>query len=168
VSICCRTRPQLATLVPERRQEITTEGGLDVAAQLRRVRSTVSRLHDGGVAEVALFVDPEKDQIDAAAESGADAVELHTGDFANADSRIKKLKVLQKLDVAARRASDAGLVVHAGHGLDYENIELFLKTVPTVVEVSIGFAIIARSLFTGMEQAVADMAALVKQPDPAP
>ena len=167
VAVCCRTGPQLATIVPERRQEITTEGGLDVAGQLRRVRSTVARLQGAGVVEVALFVDAEKDQIDAAAESGANAVELHTGDYANADSLIKRLKVLQKLDTAARRAKDAGLTVHAGHGLDYENVELFLKTVPSVVEVSIGFAIIARSLFTGLEQAVADMVRLVKREDAA-
>ena len=162
VSICCRNAPQLATLVPERREEVTTEGGLDVASQMKRVRSVVRKLFDAGVREVAVFVDPEPDQVDAASEVGANAIELHTGDYALAGSRIKRLKVLQRLDAAARRANENGLIVHAGHGLDYDNIELFCKTVPIVEEVSIGFAIISRSLFVGIDRAVSDMLRLVQ------
>ncbi len=162
VSICCRTVPEVATLVPERRQEVTTEGGLDVVSQSKRIRPVIQRLFDAGIAEVALFVDPELDQIDAAVEAGANAVELHTGDYSNAGAKIHQLKLLRQLETAARRAHDNGMIVHAGHGLDYDNIELFFKTVSKAEEVSIGFAIIARSVFVGLEQAVSEMLKLVR------
>lgn len=161
VEICCQTVPDLATLVPERREEVTTEGGLDVRSQVARVRDTVSRLHDAGVAEVALFLDPSIDQVTEAAETGADAIELHTGDFATARG-VEIEKTLSLHSDAARFASELGLRVHAGHGLDYTNFPVFIERVPEVIEVSIGFAVIARSLFVGLFDAVKEMRSVVK------
>ena len=162
VTICCRTVPHLATLVPERREEVTTEAGLDVVSQIERVENTVKRLLDSGIEEVALFLDPSLDQMDVAAESGANAVELHTGDYANAKGREARESVLNALSAAANRAHANGLHVHAGHGLDYENFPLFLEHVPHVREVSIGFAVIARSIFVGIPGAVKEMISIVK------
>lgn len=164
VAICCKTRPQLATLVPERREEVTTEGGLDVIRHRRAIAAVVARLRDAGVQEVALFVDPLADMIDAAAETGASAIELHTGDYANAATSQQRHEVLAQLSLAAERADRNGLYVHAGHGLDYHNILPFRTAVAPLREVSIGFAIIARSVFVGLDQAVRDMAALLRQP----
>lgn len=162
VQICLATRPDLATLVPERREEVTTEGGLDVVAQRDRLVSLVPRFYDAGIAEVALFVDPVPDHIDAAAEVGANAIELHTGDFATAQTPEARGAVLARLGEAAARAHRLGLRVHAGHGLDYDNWRPFAAAMPHLEEVSIGFAVIARSVFTGLDAAVRDMARLVK------
>ena len=163
VGICLATRPDLATLVPERREEVTTEGGLDVVAHAARLRELVPRFHDAGIGQVALFVDPIDAHIDATAEVGADAIELHTGDFANARSAADRAAHLARLAAAAERAHRLGLTVHAGHGLDYATIEGFLRAVPHVEEVSIGFAILARSVFVGLDTAVRDMAARVRR-----
>ncbi len=162
MSICVRTQPHLATLVPERREEITTEGGLDVLSQENDVERTIGLLHDSGIEQVALFLDPVPEQVIAARRAGADAVELHTGEFANARTPDEAHAQLERLAIAARLATEEGLVVHAGHGLDYDNYPLFREHVPHVAEVSIGFAIVARSLFTGMRSAVADMRRLVQ------
>ena len=163
IAICCDTAPGLATLVPERREEITTEGGLDVIRSRDRLAEVIPALYDAGVEEVALFVDPVIDQVDAAHESGANTIELHTGDYANATTRAEQLRLLEKLRDAADHASSIGLKVHAGHGLDYNNFPLFAKQVSAVEEVSIGFAVIARAVLVGMESAVRDMAAVVKK-----
>ncbi len=162
VAICLETRPALATLVPERREEVTTEGGLDVAAHRRRLESIIPRFYDAGIAEVALFVDPVPHQIEAAAEVGANAIELHTGDYANAVTEADRDMVLQRLAEGARRAHQLGLHVHAGHGLDYQNWAAFHAAMPHLAEVSIGFAVIAQSLFVGLPAAVREMARLVK------
>ncbi len=161
VGICCEIRPHLATLVPEKRDEVTTEGGLDVAANSEKLRSVTSRLLDAGIEEVALFVDPEPAQVEAALHVGANAVELHTGDYATAASRKARLHQLDRLSLAADAASQLGLGVHAGHGLDYQNCRLFLENVPHVREVSIGFAIVARSVLVGLPEAVRQMRRLV-------
>lgn len=163
VGICLRTRPELATLVPERREEVTTEGGLDVVAHRDRLRTLVPRLYDAGIEEVALFVDPVLDHLDATAEVGANTIELHTGDFANAQTAQARTAHLERLAAAAAHAHGLGLRVHAGHGLDYHTIEGFLDAVPHVREVSIGFAVLARALFTGLDGAVRDMAARVRK-----
>jgi len=163
VGICCELSPQLATLVPERREEVTTEGGLDVLAQRARLEQVIPRLYGSGVEEVALFVDPVDDQIRASAEVGANAIELHTGDYANAADPTTRAAVLSDMVRAARLAHDLGLSVHAGHGLDVHNYPDFGRAVPHVSEVSIGFAIIARSLFIGLEQAVAEMRSVIEQ-----
>lgn len=162
VGICCEVRPELATLVPERREEVTTEGGLDVVGHRRRLEEVVPRLHDAGIPEVALFVDPVLDQIEAAREVGADSVELHTGDFANATTEAEADRLARELAAAAEHAHALGLVVHAGHGLDYRNYARFKRTVPHVHEVSIGFAIVARAVFVGLEAAVREMRLVVK------
>ena len=162
VSICCATHPDLATLVPEKREEITTEGGLDVIRHQTILSDTVDRLHQAGIGEVALFVDPDPDQIRAVRDTGASAIELHTGDFANAPAGEEQLYEVQKLARAADVGHESGLTIHAGHGLDYNNYSLFARSVPHVCEVSIGFAIVARSVFVGIGAAVTEMAQLVK------
>lgn len=164
VSICCDVVPDLATLVPERRDEVTTEGGLDVTAHRQRLEDRVARLLEAGVEQVSLFVDPIPAQIEAVAEVGANCVELHTGDFAEAETETARRQEAERLARGAEAAHQAGLRVHAGHGLDYRNVPLFRETVPHVVEVSIGFAVIARAILQGMDQAVRDMNATVKGP----
>jgi pyridoxine 5-phosphate synthase len=164
VAVCCATEPDLATLVPERREEVTTEGGLDAVAHEDRLRGVIDRLHEAG-AEVSLFLDPVPRQIDAAAALGADAVELHTGDFARAYEARERARVrgeVGRLTAAAQQAHEAGLMVHAGHGLDYHNWRTF-AAVPHVEEVSIGFAIVARAVLVGMEQAVREMRTLLHE-----
>ncbi|MDA0874225.1 MAG: pyridoxine 5'-phosphate synthase [Bacteroidetes bacterium] len=162
VAICCRNAPELATLVPERREEVTTEGGLDVLGNSKRLSSVIPRLYDHGVAEVALFVDPDPEQIEAAARSGANAIELHTGDYANAADAAARAAVLSRLATAARQAHDLGLRVHAGHGLDIHNYPAFSKAVPHLAEVSIGFAIVSRALFIGFKAAVEEMRSIIE------
>jgi len=163
VSICCDVAPDLATLVPERREEVTTEGGLDVQSSGTRLESVIGRLLDAGVEQVSLFVDPEPRQIEAAAATDANCVELHTGDFADAPTEDARHAEAQRLARAAEAAHDAGLRIHAGHGLNYRNVPLFRKTVPHVAEVSIGFAVVARAVMVGMDQAVRDMRSTVKE-----
>lgn len=162
VGICCMMRPHLATLVPEKRDEVTTEGGMDAAANSDKLRPVVARLFDAGIEEVALFVDPDQAQVEAARSTGASAVELHTGDYATAASRSARLRELERLSRAASAAYQLGLRVHAGHGLDYQNCGLFMEEGPKVCEVSIGFAIVARSLLVGLPEAVREMRRLVK------
>lgn len=162
VSICCDVVPDLATLVPERREEVTTEGGLDITANRSRLDTVIPRLYDAGVDQVSLFVDPVPAQIEAAADTGANCVELHTGDFAEAPTEADRREEAERLATGAEAAHEAGLRVHAGHGLDYRNFPLFRETVPHVAEVSIGFAVMARAILVGMDQAVRDMCATVK------
>lgn len=162
VSICCDVQPDLATLVPERREEVTTEGGLDVRATRDRLEQVIPRLRNAGVGQISLFVEPNPDQIEAAVKVGADTVELHTGDFANASTETEQHALAERLAEGARAAHGAGLRVHAGHGLDYQNFPVFRETVPHVAEVSIGFAIVSRAVLAGMEQAVREMRRVVK------
>lgn len=157
VQICCDVAPDLATLVPERREEVTTEGGLDVQASRSRLNTTIQQLQEAGVEQVSLFVDPDPEQIRAAAESEASCIELHTGDFADAPTEADQRNELDRLARSAEVAHEEGLRVHAGHGLNFRNLSLFLGSVPHVAEISIGFAIIARSVFVGLDQAVRDM-----------
>ena len=161
ISICCDAAPDLATLVPERREEVTTEGGLDVAANRGRLDTVIPRLYDAGVEQVSLFVDPVPEHVEAAAETEANCVELHTGDFADAPTDTAQRKEAERLARAAEVAHEADLRIHAGHGLNYRNVPLFRETVPHVAEVSIGFAVVARSVLVGMDQAVRDMCATV-------
>ncbi|PSQ95095.1 MAG: pyridoxine 5'-phosphate synthase [Bacteroidetes bacterium SW_9_63_38] len=162
VSICCDVGPDLATLVPEQREEVTTEGGLDVVSAPARFDDVSAQLLDAGVDQVSLFLDPAPEQVEAAADTRANCVELHTGDFADAPTEAEQHEEAERLARAAELAHDAGLRVHAGHGLNYRNFSLFQETVPHVAEVSIGFAIIARAVLVGMDQAVRDMRATVK------
>jgi pyridoxine 5-phosphate synthase len=161
VSICCDVVPDLATLVPERREEVTTEGGLDVTANRQRLQTVTDRLYDAGVSQVSYFVDPVPAQIDAAASVGANCIELHTGDFAEAPTEDARREEAERLARSAEVAHEAGLRVHAGHGLDYRNFPLVREVVPHVAEVSIGFAVMARAILVGMDQAVRNMRTVV-------
>jgi pyridoxine 5-phosphate synthase len=161
ISICCEVQPDLATLVPERRDEVTTEGGLDIVGRQDRLRSVIPRLHESGI-DVALFVDPVLEQIDATKAVGADAIELHTGEFANAKSTSEQIRTAKILARAAEHAHELGLLVHAGHGLDYKNYPIFKAHVPHLSEVSIGFAVVSQAVFVGLDRAVRDMCRLVK------
>ncbi len=161
VQIALEIRPEIVCLVPERRQELTTEGGLDVAAQWQAVAETRQKMNEAGI-EVSLFVSPDLPQIEAAAKTGAQFVELHTGKFAEAfaepDRRGKEIK---RLVAAAELAHELKLRVNAGHGLNYQNLrELF--RVPHLVELNIGHSIVSRALFVGLPAAVAEMATLMK------
>jgi len=162
VSICCDVGPDLATLVPERREEVTTEGGLDVTSNRHRLETVTARLYDAGIPQVSFFVDPVPHQIEAAAALGANCVELHTGDFAEAPTEDARREQAQRLARGAEAAHKAGLRVHAGHGLDYRNVSLFQEVVPHVAEVSIGFAVMARAILAGMDPAVRDMRATLR------
>jgi pyridoxine 5-phosphate synthase len=160
VEIASAVRPDQATLVPEGRQEITTEGGLPVAGDAKRVRGAVERLREAGVT-VSLFIDPTPEEIDASAESGAEAIEIHTGEYANAAPGDERDRQFARVAEAARRAREAGLVVHAGHGLNYVNVEP-VAAVPGMTELNIGHSIVSRAVFVGMRQAVAEMVRLVE------
>ncbi|MDH4069238.1 MAG: pyridoxine 5'-phosphate synthase [Ignavibacteria bacterium] len=160
IRIAIETLPELATLVPERREELTTEGGLDVVAGRKQLKKTIERLNEHEI-EVSLFVDPEAAQIEAAAEIGADKIELHTGAYARARSEDDRRMLLDQLRNAARQASELGMGVNAGHGLNYANINGILS-IGEIEEVSIGHALIARAVFTGLEQAVRDMLELIR------
>lgn len=162
VALCCATQPHLATLVPERREEVTTEQGLDVIKHMDRLKDVTAQLLDAGIEEVAVFIDADPRQIEAAAAAGAQAIELHTGHYANAPTHAARVKVAHELAGAAEVAHRLGLQVHAGHGLDYKNYQLFKQLVPHISEVSIGFAVVSRALFVGFEQAVREMLLVVK------
>jgi pyridoxine 5-phosphate synthase len=151
-------RPADCCLVPERRAELTTEGGLAVAGQVPRIKAATAGLAARGI-RVALFIDPDVAQIEAAAETLAPAVELHTGAYANAAGTDQAAE-LERLKEAARRAARLGLEVHAGHGLDYHNVQP-VAALPEVVELNIGHAIIARAVFSGIEAAVREMKVLM-------
>ena len=151
-------RPPDCCLVPEKRQEITTEGGLDAASQVQRLKEAVSILVVAGI-RVALFIDPDPQQIEAAVQIGAPVVELHTGAYADSTGS-QQARELQRLVAGAKLGSSLGLEVHAGHGLNYHNVQP-VAAIPEIVELNIGHAIIARAVFDGIGPAVRDMRALM-------
>jgi pyridoxine 5-phosphate synthase len=155
VGIALSTLPELVTLVPERRAELTTEGGLNARAQLVRLREVIRILH-GRAIKVSLFLDPVIDQIDAARDVNADIIELHTGEYANARHEGEIHAQLEALRGAASHARSLGLAVNAGHGLNYLNIEP-IRAIEEIEEVSIGHAIISHAMFVGLERAVREM-----------
>lgn len=155
LAVAERLRPLHACFVPERREELTTEGGLDVTAQPQRIRDAVARLREAGI-QPALFIDPDAAQIGAAADSGAGHVELHTGQFADAPDDSARADEFERLAQAAAQAASLGLEVHAGHGLHTGNVAPVAELVP-VVELNIGHAIIARAVFVGLAAAVTEM-----------
>lgn len=160
VELAREWEPYQATLVPERRQEVTTEGGMALEGGTReRITGAMERLADGG-SRVALFIDPEEEAIRRAADWGADAVELHTGEYANATSDEGREAELDRLRSGARVARDLGLGVHMGHGLTYENVAPVVA-IPECEEVSIGHSVVSRSVFEGMEDAVRTMRGIV-------
>ena len=160
VFIACRIRPHTATLVPERREELTTECGLDVASSISWLSGIVERLKGAGIA-VSMFIDPVIGQIEASVEIGASAVELHTGAYCDAADEAAASRELARLIEAARLASKMGIKVAAGHGLNYLNTARVVQALPEVTEYNIGHAIVARSVFVGMEEAVREMKALL-------
>jgi pyridoxine 5-phosphate synthase len=151
--------PDIATLVPERREEVTTEGGLDVAAHFSQVKEATSRLQQAGVS-VSLFIDPAPAQVEAAVRCGAREVEFHTGAYANARGDKARRRELELLYAASDQARAAGLIVNAGHGLNYHNV-LPVAAIPGMRELNIGHAIISRAIFDGLRAAVAEMALLI-------
>jgi pyridoxine 5-phosphate synthase len=158
VSLACRLRPYQATLVPERREEITTEGGLDLSRPNPRLREAIRRLDEAGI-RVSLFIGPEPATLDAAKDLGVPAVELHTGRYAH--TWRESDRALEELRRAARHAADMGLFVHAGHGLTYRNV-VPVAAVPEIEELNIGHSVVSRAVMTGMRVAVEEMARLVK------
>ncbi len=161
LGIACKVRPQDVCLVPERRSELTTEGGLDVIGHFESVRQAVSRLHDAGI-RVSLFIDPEADQIDAARRAGATVIELHTGAYADARDAAAAEFELARLRSGVAAGIGAGMRVNAGHGLHYENVQA-VCAIPGIAELNIGHAIVARAVFDGWEKAVRDMKALLRK-----
>ena len=159
VTIARKIKPDQATLVPERRQELTTEGGLDVAGNINKIRNTVKKLRDSGIS-VSLFIDPDKKQIEAAKKSGAKMIELHTGRYADAKGPKSEDKYFRELQKAVEFALDSGLVVNAGHGLNYYNVSRIAK-IKGIEELNIGYSIICRAVMVGLSQAVKEMKELI-------
>lgn len=159
LAIAERIRPQHVCLVPETREELTTEGGLDVAGQEGRITAAVERLQKVGI-QVSIFLDADEQQIQAAKRVGATTIELHTGHYAAAENAQQQAIELEKIRKAAALAHKTGLIVNAGHGLNYQNVEA-IAAIPGINELNIGHAIIAHALFVGLENAVAEMKALM-------
>ena len=168
LAIACRVKPTWALLVPESRQEITTEGGLDVASDAGRIRQAVERLRGEGIL-VSLFLDPDLEQIDAAAELGVDAVELHTGAYAiaahPAASGTQFNEQLARLSIAGKRIVESKMRLHAGHGLNYVNVRP-VAMIPSMIELNIGHAIVSRAVMVGMRDAVAEMRRILDSVSP--
>ncbi|MCQ9208077.1 MAG: pyridoxine 5'-phosphate synthase [Omnitrophica bacterium] len=160
VDIALEVLPDQATLVPEKREEVTTEGGLDVIAHHARVAQVVKSLSLSGIM-VSLFIDPEKPQIEAAKQAGASCIELHTGKYANARNQSEAKRELEILKESVKLARNIGLQVFAGHGLNYENVKKVTE-IEEIEELNIGHSIISRAVFVGIECAVKEMLTLVK------
>jgi len=161
VEIALKLKPEIVCLVPERRQEVTTEGGLDVAGNLAALTETTKRMNDAGIA-VSLFIAPDPAQIEASARTGSQFIELHTGSFAEAFGEpAKRTQELERLIAGAKQAHTLGLKVNAGHGLNYENLPA-LHRVPHLVELNIGHSIVSRAISVGMSAAVKEMLKLME------
>lgn len=168
IAIALKLRPAIVCIVPERRLEVTTEGGLDVVAAEKSLTETCQKMKDAGI-EVSLFIAPDEKQIEAAARTGSQFIELHTGQFAenflrvhgSTESRPTESKELQRLIAGAKQAHALGLQVNAGHGLNYENLPTLFR-VPHLVELNIGHSIVSRAVFVGLERAVHEMLAVMK------
>jgi len=160
IEIACNVKPAFCCLVPEKREELTTEGGLDVAANFNRLKDACVSLSASGIL-ISPFIDPDNEQIDAVKEAGATMLELHTGCYADAINDEVQWLELERLKQAARYANSLGLQVNAGHGLHYHNVEPIAK-IAEIVELNIGHSIIARAVMTGLDAAVRDMKALIR------
>ncbi|MDA5480212.1 pyridoxine 5'-phosphate synthase [Yersinia intermedia] len=161
VDIACELQPHFCCLVPEKRQEVTTEGGLDVAGQLDKMTIAVSRLSEAGIL-VSLFIDPDMRQIDAAVAVGAPYIEIHTGAYADATTDLVRQAELVRITKAATYAAGKGLKVNAGHGLTYHNVQP-IAALPEMHELNIGHAIIGQAVMTGLAAAVTDMKVLMRE-----
>ncbi len=160
VAFALNTRPEQVTIVPERREELTTEGGLDVAANPRLFAELAKRFQEKGIT-VSLFIDPEERQMAAAATTGAEAVEINTAEYSETKSERDSLAALARVEKAAKKAKSLGLVVHAGHGLNYENVGP-IAAIGTLEELNIGHSIVSRSVYDGFEAAVRSMMRLIE------
>ncbi|EGM69013.1 pyridoxine 5'-phosphate synthase [Shewanella sp. HN-41] len=159
LTIACEVKPTYVCLVPEKRQEVTTEGGLDVAGQLEKITAAVARLAANGI-QVSLFIDADKTQIDAAVASGAPVIEIHTGCYADAKTEADEARELARISEMAKYAHGKGLIVNAGHGLHYHNVKP-IAAIPELYELNIGHAIVARAAIDGLATAVKDMKTLM-------
>lgn len=159
LDLACDVRPEHVCLVPEKREELTTEGGLDVLGQEHRIREAIARLASAGC-QVSLFIDPDQQQIEAAARAGAPAIELHTGKYADAASEKSQTLELERIKDGVEAGLSNGLIVNAGHGLHYHNVEP-IASIPGINELNIGHAIVAHAVFVGFKQAVIEMKALM-------
>jgi pyridoxine 5-phosphate synthase len=155
IEIAEKVKPAHCCLVPEKREELTTEGGLDVAGQESRIKDACNRLNAAGI-EVSLFIDPTSEQIDATIRCGAPVIELHTGAYADAENSLEQVAELKRIRDAAAYAYQKGLIVNAGHGLNYHNVEQIAE-IPEMNELNIGHGIVARALFVGLKEAVSEM-----------
>jgi pyridoxine 5-phosphate synthase len=156
VTLACELQPDQATLVPERRQELTTEGGLDVSANVAAVGQVVERLKSAGI-HVAIFVDPDHRQIELCKQLGAAAVEIQTARYSEARSAADRERELATLESASAVARQHGLHLHMGHGLNYENVQPLIRRIAGLAELNIGHSIVSRALLVGMERAVREM-----------
>lgn len=159
VALAVKLKPEQAALVPEKREEITTEGGLDVVSQKKLLTETVKKLKAVNI-QVCLFIDPEKEQISAAKEVGSHCIELHTGNYANAKDEVSRYRMIEKLQRGVKFARAIGLRVNAGHGLTYQNVGRIIECLD-IEELHIGHSIIARSVFVGIQKAVSEMKELI-------
>ncbi len=159
VDIATEIKPDIATLVPEKREEITTEGGLDVAQYFEKLKKVTERLKSEGV-EVSLFIDPVKEQIEKSKEVGADTIELHTGEYSIAFKNNNYKKELERIIEAAKFGKSIGLKIAAGHGLTYSNVHL-IANIPEIFELNIGHTIICRAMFVGIREAVREMKSII-------
>ncbi|MGD8112103.1 pyridoxine 5'-phosphate synthase [Vibrio sp. TRT 17S01] len=160
VEIALNTKPEYVCLVPEKREELTTEGGLDVVGQLEKVKVATQKLTDAGI-KVSLFIDADREQIDAAKACGAPFIELHTGHYADAETEEDQQDELKKIAAGASYAADQGITVNAGHGLTYHNVAA-IAAIPEIFELNIGHSIIGRAVFDGLAKAVTDMKAIME------
>lgn len=161
IAIALKVAPQDVCLVPERREERTTEGGLDVIKYFDQVKAACDKLNKASI-RVSLFIGPDIAQIDAAKKAGAPVIELHTGTFADAEHSVQKNQELQRIQMAVKHAQSLGLVINAGHGLHYHNVHQ-IAAIPGIDELNIGHAIVAHALFVGWDNAVREMKALIKE-----
>ncbi|EGQ9326289.1 pyridoxine 5'-phosphate synthase [Vibrio vulnificus] len=159
IEIALKTQPEYVCLVPEKREELTTEGGLDVAGHLDKIKAATEKLTAAGI-KVSLFIDADREQIDATKACGAPFIELHTGHYADAATEADQLDELKKIAAGASYAADLGITVNAGHGLTYHNVAP-IAALPEIYELNIGHAIIGRAVFDGLHKAVADMKAIM-------
>ncbi|UMB75738.1 pyridoxine 5'-phosphate synthase [Dickeya fangzhongdai] len=161
LAIACELKPHFCCLVPEKRQEVTTEGGLDVAGQLDRITAAVTQLRQAGI-QVSLFIDADHAQIDAALASGAPYIEIHTGAYADAENDAARQQEFERIREAAAYAAGRGIKVNAGHGLTYHNVQP-IAALPEMHELNIGHAIIGRAVMSGLSSAVAEMKTLMRE-----
>ncbi|MDQ7090199.1 MAG: pyridoxine 5'-phosphate synthase [Methylococcales bacterium] len=161
IALAQKVRPYACCLVPEKREELTTEVGLDVASQAERMKAACSKLADAEI-EVSLFIDPDEKQIDAAKAAGSPVIELHTGAYADATTSTQQTQELKRIQHAAYYAHNMGLQVNAGHGLHFHNVEEICY-IPEIVELNIGHSVIAQAVFSGLAQTVSDLKAIIRQ-----